>query len=71
MHRRGADLIGSDLKRAADCRRDVESHINLQNLVLTNDEAQTFAAGNTPSPLPSPLPPTARPYVRGIFFLRV
>ena len=43
---RGAELVGSNVERARQCRRDVESHINLQNLVLTNDEAQAFAAGS-------------------------
>lgn len=38
------ELVGSNVERARQCRRDVESHINLQNLVLTNDEAQAFAA---------------------------
>lgn len=40
-----AGLCGADVERTLQCRREVMQFINLDNLVLTNVEAQAIMAG--------------------------
>lgn len=40
-----AKLCGVDVQRTLECRREVVQFINLDNLVLTNVEAQAIMAG--------------------------
>lgn len=37
------ELVGSDVQRSLQCRRDVKRYINLQNLVVTSDAAKEYA----------------------------
>ena len=40
-----AELIGVDVAKTLECRKDVMQYINLDNLVLTNEQAQKVMAG--------------------------
>jgi hypothetical protein len=43
-----AELCGVDVARTLECRKEVVQFINLDNLVLTNVEAQAIMAGESP-----------------------
>ena len=39
LHRKLVELVGSSVKHSLQCRKVTTAHINLQNLVVTSDEA--------------------------------
>ena len=41
------ELVGSDVQRSLQCRRDVKRYINLQNLVATSDAAKDGTVDQT------------------------
>ena len=43
-----AELIGVDVEKTLECRKDVMQYINIDNLVLTNEQAQKVMAGAPP-----------------------